>query len=79
MIGLIAVIALFTIALIGPYIAPYPYYQQVSRRCWQMAASRSGREPGTHPGDGPIGRDLFSRLLAGDKSACRSRSSSRSW
>jgi len=66
MIGLIAVIALFTIALIGPYIAPYPYTEQdltaVVKNGGQPLPAFS---PGHLFGTDQIGRDLLSRLLDG--------------
>ena len=66
MIGLIAVLGLFVIALIGPYIAPYPYYQQDLKA---VLANGGQPLPAFSPGHifGPdqIGRDLFSRLLDG--------------
>ena len=66
MIGLISVIALFTIALIGPYIAPYPYYQQDLKAVWQNGGQPlPAGSPGHILGTDQIGRDLFSRLLDG--------------
>jgi oligopeptide transport system permease protein len=66
MIGLISVIALFVIALIGPFIAPYPYQAQDL-----PAVVANGGQP-VKPGDpnhilgtDRIGRDLLSRLLDG--------------
>jgi oligopeptide transport system permease protein len=66
MLGLILVIGLFVIALIGPYIAPYPYYQQDLK----AVVANAGQplppgSPGHLFGTDQIGRDLFSRLLDG--------------
>jgi oligopeptide transport system permease protein len=66
MVGLIAVIALFVIAIIGPFIAPYPYAQQDLKA---VVANHSQPLPPGSPGHllgtDQIGRDLFSRLLDG--------------
>ena len=66
MVGLVMVLLLFIIAIIGPFIAPYPYTQQ------DLAAvvKNSGRplpplSPGHILGTDQIGRDLLSRLLDG--------------
>jgi oligopeptide transport system permease protein len=66
MIGLIMVILLFIVAVIGPFIAPYPYQVQDLK-----AVVANGGQP-VQPGDPAhilgtdrIGRDLFSRLLDG--------------
>jgi oligopeptide transport system permease protein len=66
MVGLISVITLFVIAIIGPYIAPYPYTEQDL-----TAVVKNGGQPlppltGGHIlGTDQIGRDLLSRLLDG--------------
>ena len=66
MLGLILVIALFTIALIGPYIAPYPYYQQDLKAVLANGGQPlPAGSPGHILGTDAIGRDLFSRLLDG--------------
>ena len=66
MIGLISVIALFIIALIGPYIAPYPYYQQDLKAVLANGGQPlPAGSPGHILGTDQIGRDLFSRLLDG--------------
>ena len=66
MIGLFLVIALFITAVIGPFIAPYPYQEQDLK-----AVIANGGQP-VKPGDPAhilgtdrIGRDLLSRLLDG--------------
>jgi oligopeptide transport system permease protein len=66
MIGLILVILLFVVAVIGPFIAPYPYQTQDLK-----AVLANGGQP-VQPGDPAhilgtdrIGRDLLSRLLDG--------------
>ena len=66
MIGLILVILLFIVAVIGPFIAPYPYQVQDLK-----AVLANGGQP-VQPGDPAhilgtdrIGRDLLSRLLDG--------------
>jgi oligopeptide transport system permease protein len=66
MVGLFMVIALFIIAVIGPYIAPYPYQAQ------DLAAVIANNAQPVKPGDpehilgtDKIGRDLLSRLLDG--------------
>ena len=66
MVGLFMVIALFIIAVIGPYIAPYPYQAQ------DLAAVMANKAQPVKPGDpahilgtDKIGRDLLSRLLDG--------------
>jgi oligopeptide transport system permease protein len=66
MVGLILVILLFVVAVIGPFIAPYPYQTQDLK-----AVLANGGQP-VQPGDPAhilgtdrIGRDLLSRLLDG--------------
>ena len=66
MIGLFLVILLFIVAVIGPFIAPYPYQTQDL-----AAVVANGGQP-VKPGDPAhilgtdrIGRDLLSRLLDG--------------
>ncbi len=66
MVGLIMVILLFIIAIIGPFIAPYPYQAQDL----QAVVKNGGRplpplSPGHLLGTDQIGRDLLSRLLDG--------------
>ena len=66
MVGLVAVIFLFFIALFGPYLAPYPYQQQDL----QAVLKNGGRplpplSPGHILGTDQIGRDLLSRLMDG--------------
>ncbi len=66
MVGLFSVITLFVIAIIGPYIAPYPYTEQDL-----TAVVKNGGQPlppfspGHLFGTDQIGRDLLSRLLDG--------------
>ncbi len=66
MIGLVSVIVLFIIAIIGPYIAPYPYTEQDLKA---IVANGSQPLPAGSPGHlfgtDQIGRDLLSRLLDG--------------
>src|SRR6478736_3283501 len=66
MVGLFSVITLFVIAIIGPYIAPYPYTEQdltaVVKNGGQPLPAFS---PGHLFGTDQIGRDLLSRLLDG--------------
>ena len=51
MVGLVSVLFLFFIAIIGPYIAPYPYH--ASRTSQAVVAERrpaaAAAEPGPHP------------------------------
>jgi oligopeptide transport system permease protein len=66
MVGLVSVILLFIIAIIGPYIAPYPYTEQDLK----AVVANGGRpltpgSPGHLLGTDQIGRDLLSRLLDG--------------
>jgi oligopeptide transport system permease protein len=66
MLGLIVVLFLFFIAVFGPYLAPYPYYQQDI----QAVVHNAGRplpplSPGHLLGTDQIGRDLLSRLMDG--------------
>ncbi len=64
--GLFLVIGLLTLAIIGPYIVPYPYDQQDT-----MAILNNGARPlpplspGHLFGTDQLGRDLLSRLLDG--------------
>jgi oligopeptide transport system permease protein len=66
MIGLVSVIVLFIVAIVGPYIAPYPYTEQDLK-----AVVSNGGQPlppltaGHLLGTDQIGRDLLSRLLDG--------------
>jgi oligopeptide transport system permease protein len=66
MIGLVMVIGLLLLAIIGPYIAPYPYTEQDLT----AVVANGGRplpplSPGHILGTDQIGRDLLSRLLDG--------------
>ena len=66
MLGLIAVLFLFFIAVFGPYLAPYPYQEQDI----QAVLHNGGRplpplSPGHILGTDQIGRDLLSRLMDG--------------
>jgi len=66
MVGLFSVITLFVIAIIGPYIAPYPYYQQDLKAVLANGGQPlPAGSPGHILGTDAIGRDLFSRLLDG--------------
>lgn len=66
MVGLVLVIILALAALVGPLLAPYPYYQLDAE-----AVVANGKQPlapleGGHLlGTDQLGRDLFSRLLDG--------------
>jgi oligopeptide transport system permease protein len=66
MIGLVLVILLIVIAIIGPYIAPYPYQQQDLKAV--VANGNKALPPGSPGhilGTDVLGRDLLSRLLDG--------------
>jgi oligopeptide transport system permease protein len=66
MIGLVLVILLFLVAIFGPMLAPYPYYEQDLK-----AVVANGGRPvppfsqGHILGTDQIGRDLLSRLMDG--------------
>jgi oligopeptide transport system permease protein len=66
MIGLVLVILLFLVAIFGPMLAPYPYYEQDLK-----AVVANGGRPVPPFSQGPIlgtdqiGRDLLSRLKDG--------------
>lgn len=66
MVGLVAVIALFLLAIFGPMLAPYPYQEQDLKA---VLANNGRPVPPGNPehllGTDQIGRDLFSRLLDG--------------
>lgn len=66
LLGLFLVIALLTLAIIGPYIVPYPYDQQDTN----AVIANGGRalapgSPGHLFGTDVLGRDLLSRLMDG--------------
>ena len=66
MIGFVMVVALIIIAIIGPYIAPYPYQQQDLKAV--VANGNKALPPGSPGhlfGTDVLGRDLLSRLLDG--------------
>jgi oligopeptide transport system permease protein len=66
MIGFVLVILLIVIAIIGPYIAPYPYAQQDLKAV--VANGNKALPPGSPGhlfGTDVLGRDLLSRLLDG--------------
>ena len=66
MIGFVMVVLLIIIAIIGPYIAPYPYQQQDLKAV--VANGNKALPPGSPGhlfGTDVLGRDLLSRLLDG--------------
>jgi oligopeptide transport system permease protein len=66
MVGFVLVALLIVIAIIGPYIAPYPYQQQDLKAV--IANGNKALPPGSPAhilGTDILGRDLLSRLLDG--------------
>jgi peptide/nickel transport system permease protein len=60
-VSLVVLILLFSVAILGPYIAPYPYYQQ------DASNSYAGSSPQHLLGTDKLGRDILSRLIYGTR------------